>query len=189
MENQETYTAFHQQKRISHGNLETMLLETKAYLESVNQHQILIFADQTGKQIDFDFSGSPTEVLARVMPTQQSGRGRPKLGVTSREVSLLPRHWEWLEAQPSGASATLRRLIDTARKSSTELERQTIEAVGKFMTSMAGNLPNYEEATRALYGKDWAHLKTLIQPWGTDLQSYILERLATLESKPSQLAD
>jgi hypothetical protein len=182
MENQETYTSFYQQKRISHGTLQTMLLETKAFIEAQQDHNVLIFEDQTGKQIDFDFFGSPTEILARVIPIPNTGRGRPKLGVTSREVSLLPRHWEWLESQPSGASATLRRLIEQRAKSPSERERQITEAIGRFMTSMVGNAPNFEEASRALYSKDWTRFKTLITPWETDLQNYILERLSTLET-------
>ncbi len=173
MENQDTYTSFYQQKRIAHGNLETMLLETKKHIEQHGEHHMLIFADITGKQIDFDFRGSPEEILARAIPPVQTGRGRPKLGVTSREVTLLPRHWQWLEAQPSGASATLRRLIEVTRNSSEEKTRQTIEAMSRFMTSMTGDAPNYEEATRALYARDWARFLELIADWHADIYTYL----------------
>jgi hypothetical protein len=47
----------------------------------------LIFHDQTGKQVDFDLRGSIREVLERVAPKPvRTGPGRPRLGVTSREV-------------------------------------------------------------------------------------------------------
>lgn len=117
------------------------------------------------------------------MPPVQTGRGRRKLGVTSREVTLLPRHWEWLEAQPSGASATLRRLIDVTRNSSEELQRQRIGAVGRFMTTMVGDASHFEEASRALYAKDFARLAELIDDWHTDIRAYILEQLKLELSK------
>jgi uncharacterized protein len=177
METQDTYTTFHHQTKIAHGTLETVLIKTKAHMESNSNHDLLIFHDQSGKQIDFDFRGTDAEILARVLPPMQTGRGRPKLGVTSREVTLLPRHWEWLEAQPSGASATLRRLIEAEKNSSQEQERQRIEAVGRFMSAMAGNAAHFEEASRALYAKDFVRLSALINDWQPDVRSYIIKRL------------
>ncbi|MFY0534142.1 DUF2239 family protein [Nannocystis pusilla] len=53
--------------------------------------------------------------LAAEEPPARTGPGRPKLGVVSREVSLLPRHWEWLERQPSGSR---RRCADSSRRRS-----------------------------------------------------------------------
>jgi hypothetical protein len=151
---------------------------------------VLIFEDQTGKQVDFDFRGGGDEVLAR-LPSHPlfaapqapektpAGPGRPKLGVVSREVSLLPRHWEWLERRPGGVSATLRRLIEEAKKrgQGEERARMARDAAGRFMWAIAGNLPNFEEATRALFAGDRARLEELIRRWPKDIRTHLL-RLA-----------
>ena len=140
---------------------------------------VLTFEDQTGRQVDFDLRGSLAEVLARATPPKpRTGPGRPKLGVASREISLLPRHWEWLEQQPHGASAALRRLVDQARSQDpdTQQGRQTREAMGRFMTAMAGNLPGYEEASRALYAVDRAGFEKYILEWPQDLKAYLQSR-------------
>jgi hypothetical protein len=94
--------------------------------------------------------------------------------VVAREVSLLPRHWEWLEQQPNGASAALRRLVDEARKRNPGEERRrlAIEAANRFLTAMAGNLPGYEEATRALFGRNQERFHELIREWPPDIQQY-----------------
>ncbi|HLM72344.1 MAG TPA: DUF2239 family protein, partial [Polyangiaceae bacterium] len=129
-------------RRIVSGDLKTMLLRTKAEIDRGPTEPILIFEDQTGQQVDFNFQGSPDEVLERAVPNKaRSGPGRPKLGVVSREVSLLPRHWEWLEQQPQGSSAALRRLVDEARKREPgkERARRARDAASKFMWVMAGN--------------------------------------------------
>ncbi len=120
----ETYTAFAGVERVATADLKTLLLETKRRIDGGEARTILIFEDATGAQVDFDLSGTPDEVLARLAAhphlapavgrevRARRGPGRPRLGVVSREVSLLPRHWEWLEAQPSGCSAALRRLVE-----------------------------------------------------------------------------
>ncbi len=77
---------------------------------------MLVFEVETGRQVDFDLRGEIQDVLERAMQGQRRGPGRPKLGVTSREVTLLPRLWGWLETQPSGTSAALRRLVEQAMK-------------------------------------------------------------------------
>jgi hypothetical protein len=198
METERTYTAFAGERLIAGGDLKTVLLGTKEYLDCGGADPVLIFEDQTGRQIDFDFRGTPEEVLARIpshpffAPAQcqedtKRGPGRPKLGVVSREISLLPRHWEWLGRQRGGASAALRRLIDEKRKGgeSKERARPAWEAAGKFMWAIAGNLPDFEEASRALYAKDRNRLTVLIRDWPEDIRNHI-ERLtaeaARLES-------
>lgn len=141
----------------------------------------MIFEDKTGRQVDFQFGGTLTEVLARALPAKERvGPGRPKLGVVSREVSLLPRHWEWLEEQPQGISATLRRLVDEAKKKNPgeQRARRGREAVSKIMTAIAGNLPGYEEATRALFAKDNARFAELVVAWPKDIERYLLRLLA-----------
>jgi hypothetical protein len=143
---------------------------------------ILIFDDSTGKQVDFDFRGTPEEVLARLSSHPlfvPAGPGRPKLGVTCREISLLPRHWEWLEKQPQGISAALRRLVEEAKQKEPDKERAKIarDAAGKFMWSMAGNLPDFEEASRALYAMDWGRFVKLIRRWPKDIRVHLRKLL------------
>jgi len=110
------------------------------------------------------------------------GRGRPKLGVVAREITLLPRHWDWLAAQPGGASATLRRLVENARRDGGADGRQRAarEAAYRFLSAVAGNLPGYEEALRALFAGDAAHFETQMADWPKDVRAYAL-RLARSE--------
>ncbi|WP_025597976.1 DUF2239 family protein [Burkholderia sp. WSM2230] len=107
------------------------------------------------------------------------GRGRPKLGVVPREVTLLPRHWDWLNAQPGGASVALRKLVETARAAGEHRDRKRAaqEAVYRFMTALAGNLPDYEDATRALYAGDRLRFEEKIAQWPEDVRAYTV-RLA-----------
>src|SRR5262249_47731929 len=117
MDDERTYTSFAGDRLIASADLRTTLLRTKQHLDGDGSASVLIFEDQTGRQVNFDFRGTPQEVLERSDAVKtRTGPGRPRLGVVSREVSLLPRHWEWLEQQPSGISAALRRLVDEARK-------------------------------------------------------------------------
>lgn len=174
-EGERTLTAFVGEKLLVTGELRAALLRAKKHLDAGGA-DLLIFEDQTGRQVDFDFRGTADEVISRAtVPPQKTGPGRPKLGVLSREVSLLPRHWEWLEAQPSGASAAIRRLIDEARKREPEKERARTarDAAGKVMWSLAGNLPDFEEASRALYSGDWDKVKDLIHKWPKDIRKYV----------------
>ncbi|HEY4089442.1 MAG TPA: DUF2239 family protein [Bryobacteraceae bacterium] len=170
-----TYTAFVGWTRVASGPLEETLRQIKE-IKALGDQTLLIFEDSTGKQVDFDLRGSIDEVLARVAPkTNRTGPGRPKLGVVSREISLLPRHWEWLEAQPQGASAAIRRLVDDARKQDSGETRAKIDAIGRVMSAIGGNLPGFEEAYRALYARDRERLAAQIADWPTDLREYILE--------------
>src|SRR4051812_25358055 len=113
----QTYAAFAGDALVARGDLGTMLRGAKRHLDAHGDGGLLIFEDRTGKQVDFDFRGTADEVIARAAPPPaKAGPGRPKLGVTAREVTLLPRQWEWLELQPQGISAALRRLVDEARR-------------------------------------------------------------------------
>ncbi|HTX37983.1 MAG TPA: DUF2239 family protein [Bryobacteraceae bacterium] len=178
-----TYTAFLDNALVATGPLETTLPAVKARFDHNPGDLVLIFEDQTGRQVDFDLRGSLPEVLARAVPSTgtatRSGPGRPKLGVVSREISLLPRHWEWLEEQPNGASAALRRLVDEARNRNPAGQRARLatEAAGRFLSATAGNLPGYEEATRALYAGNRPLFEDRIRDWPVDLRAYVLSRL------------
>ena len=172
---EQTYTAFAGHERVTSGDLEQTLTRLWEHFRAGGA-AVLIFEDQTGRQIDFDFRGTLDEVLARAVPGRRRGPGRPKLGVVSREVSLLPRHWEWLEHQRSGISAALRRLVDEARKREPEHERvrRARDAAGRFMWGIAGDLPGFEEASRALYAEDQERLEDLVGEWPPDVRAHLL---------------
>lgn len=183
-----TYTAFTGDRLLISGPLPTMLLRTKEHLDRASSERVLIFDDLTGQQVEFDFQGTAEEVLARHAPPPRTGPGRPKLGVVSREISLLPRHWEWLERQPNGASAALRRLVEEASKKSPGKERARLarDAIYKVMSAMAGNLPGFEEASRALFASDRARFEELIRDWPADIRDHLarqVEQCARLEDE------
>jgi uncharacterized protein len=173
MEDEKTYTAFLGTTLVHSGPLDRVLTAVKSRFDQDPGAPILLFEDQSGRQVDFDLRGTLAEVLARALPERAStGPGRPKLGVIAREVTLLPRHWEWLEQQPNGASAALRRLVDEARKRDPGAQqvRLVIEATGRFLSAMAGNFGGYEEATRALYTRNRKRFDELIHDWPEDIQ-------------------
>jgi uncharacterized protein len=181
MEDGRTYTAFAGDRLLVSGGLRTMLLQVKERLDRGESGGILIFEDQTGRQVEFNFQGTPEEVIEREAPPtpRAAGPGRPKLGVVCREVSLLPRHWDWLEQQPNGISAALRRLVEEASKRDPGEERARLarEAASRVMSVMAGNLPGFEEASRALFARDRARFAQRIHGWPEDIRKH-LERLA-----------
>lgn len=180
--------AFANTDRLAFGPPETVVPVVKNYAEANAEHSILIFNTEDSKPIEIDLRGSIADILASFPPEESaptSGTntdvtnrlpGRPKLGVTSREVTLLPRHWEWLSQQTGGASVTLRKLVDEARHSSKEKDalRAAQESTYRFMTAMAGNEVNYEGAVRALYERDIILLRRLIETWPKDIQSHTL---------------
>ena len=172
MNSDTTYTAFVGTTLVASGTRREVVAELKSRFDLDAGTLFLTFDDQTGKHVDFDLRGALNEVLARCEPPPRVGPGRPKLGVVAREVSLLPRHWEWLEQQPSGASAAIRRLVDEARKRNPDEQdaRRVIEATGRFLSAMAGNFPGYEEASRALYARDKKRFYELMRDWPRDIR-------------------
>ncbi len=134
---------------------------------------ILVFDDETGAPLDVD-------LREPAPPEKAAGPGRPRLGVVAREVTLLPRHWEWLAAQPGGASVTLRKLVDAARHDNpqAQIARRRQEAAYRFMLAIGGNLPGFEEASRALFAGDLARLATLIADWPADVRDHALKLAA-----------
>lgn len=184
-----TYTSFAAHRRLASGSLKTAALPVIRSQQDGSEGPFLIFDDSTGRTIDLDLRGTPEEVLARLAlpdshplpsadeaPATNRGRGRPKLGVVPREVTLLPRHWEWLATQPGGASVALRKLVEKARKSHAETDRlrSTQERAYRFMSTMAGDFPGFEEASRALFANDPARLRSLIAGWPEDVREYVL---------------
>ena len=136
------------------------------------QGDIHVFDDENGRAVDLDL----WDAAASANATAQRGRGRPKLGVVSREVTLLPRHWEWLGGQPGGASAALRRLVDAARKAEPGPAARR-ESVHRFLTAMGGDRPGYEEALRALYRGEMDRFHAFIAEWPVDVRRYAVALL------------
>ena len=168
------FTVFVGDRLLARGDLGRVARAAHEHAEA----QPAAFDDATGRAIDLDLRGSAEDAAARVSPQPaKPSRGRPKLGVTAREVTLLPRHWDWLSDQPGGASATLRRLVDEARRRSggADAARQAQEAAYRVMTALAGDLPGYEEAVRALFALDAARLSDEISAWPQDVAAYVRE--------------
>jgi len=162
------FTAFLNHRQVAKGSRER-IVEYALRLPPIEQGAMLVFADETGRVIDLDFSQSEGAA--------PRGVGRPKLGVQAREVTLLPRHWEWLSEQSGGASASLRRLVDEARSKGRNARDQQ-DAAYRFMQALCGDMVGYEEALRAVYRSDAAGLSAHIQDWPEDVKAYVLELLA-----------
>lgn len=178
-----SFTAFEGTNRIASGSLAEVALKVKQAMEAGGEQSVFIYDDSTGRQIDidmrqFEHPGQP-EVPAEPAQTDEGvrGRGRPRLGVVAREVTLLPRHWDWLATQPGGASVALRKLVEEARKASGARDkvRSAQEAAYHFMSAMAGNLPGFEEASRALFACDRRRFGELIAGWPSDIRDHAVK--------------
>ncbi len=168
--------AFDGPRRIAAGLHADVVQRVSAHLAANPHAQVLVFNADSGRQVDLDLR------LAGVMPPPQTeaakpGKGRPKLGVVAKEVTLLPRHWEWLAQQPGGASATLRKLIERASKDPAAQQQARATAAYHFMHAVAGNLAGFEEASRLLFAGNIAELKVVVARWPGDIGSQILELL------------
>jgi len=176
-------TAFLGFRRIATGPILDVALAAHDAVREAPDQPLLIFSDEDARPVEIDLRGSAEEVAARLTvatpPSKPAGPGRPKLGVTAREVTLMPRHWEWLAAQPGGASVALRKLVEQARKAddAPARARQSQDAAYRFMSAMSGNEPGFEEASRALFGGNRAHFDALVEPWPADVRDH-LRRLA-----------
>jgi len=172
-------TAFDGSRKIASGTLGDVARAAKDWMDRNAQAAVLIFDDATSESIEVDFRGGPDDVVRRLPPipdasTAVRGPGRPKLGVVAREVTLLPRHWEWLNRQPGGSSVALRKLVEEARRAHQDRDRvrQAQEAAYRLMSAIAGNEPGFEEATRALFGGDAKRFTARIARWPADLRNH-----------------
>lgn len=198
----DAYSTFDGFRLIGSGSLLDNTLAAKKAAAASTAGPILTFDDHTGRTVDLDTRGSDAEIAARLragksaasapasadherapesaaassvaVPEAARGRGRPKLGVVAREVTLLPRHWDWLATQPGGASVALRKLVETARKTHADQDRLRLahERAYHFMLAIAGDLPGYEEATRALFANDEPKFRSLVAPWPPDVRDH-----------------
>jgi hypothetical protein len=171
-----TCIAFAGTDRIASGTLHEVAAQAKALLDRNPAAQILIFDDLTSQPVEIDFRGSPEDVLRRLPAAEAEPKrpGRPKLGVVAREVTLLPRHWEWLASQPGGASVALRKLVDQARHANRGKDeiRQAREATYRFLHAVAGNEPGFEEALRALFAGQGARFEECSESWPRDIRDH-----------------
>jgi uncharacterized protein len=181
------YIAFDGDRRIAAGDLRSVARAAKATLDRHSDASILVFDGRTSDPIEIDFRGAIADGLARLpqtpdaaeaaedaVPSAPRGPGRPKLGVVAREVTLLPRHWEWLAQQRGGASVAIRRLVEAARRGDEGHDhiRLAQEAAYRFMSAMAGNKPHFEEAVRALFAGDPPRFEKLIAGWPADVRDH-----------------
>jgi len=182
-----SYCAFLGIRRLAEGSLPDIARAAAAAAQAARPHETLLVFDAEGRQVELDLRGTPEEAAARAAASASSastaapanpaarGRGRPQLGVVAREVTLLPRHWEWLAAQPGGASATLRRLVEEARRQVGDNPvRRAQERAYRFLTAIGGNLPGYEDALRALFGRDAQRFSEALAAWPEDIRSHAL---------------
>src|SRR5690242_6890662 len=176
-------TAFDGHRLLAYGPCAEVALAAKRALDAGAAGPVQVFDDRSGRPVEFDLRGSEDEVLGRLQtaPPLARGPGRPRLGVTPREVTLLPRHWDWLAAQPGGASAVLRRLVEQAIREggAAQRAREASEAVDRFMLAMTGNLPGHEEASRAFWRGERTRFTALTAAWPTDVRDH-LRRLAAI---------
>jgi hypothetical protein len=185
-------TAFERLRCVGAGDLRDVALKTRAVVARGQQEPVLVFNDDTGELIELDLRGSDDDVLRRlshqderpapdapIEPPRLRGPGRPRLGVVAREVTLLPRHWDWLATQPGGASVALRRLVDEARKTHADRDRvrHAREVAYRVLSALAGNLAGFEEAMRALFAGDAQRFDEQTSQWPPDVRAYAL-RLA-----------
>lgn len=168
----ESVFAFAGEKLIAQGLID----EVKEKIQNhVDKQNFLFFDRDNGKQVSLSFDEQSDPLLlnsSEAMPEVKNRPGRPKLGVVGREITLLPRHWEWLDGQRGGASATLRRLIDQHRLDSTSEDkvRQAQDNTNRFIYAIAGNLSNFEEAVRALYGNNPDGFAECMKLWPADIR-------------------
>ena len=177
-------TAFAGIHRIASGELRHVALIAKQVFDSEPSQSILVFEDATGVVVELPLELPAAELLRTLnatpaepelaAPTAARGPGRPRLGVVAREITLLPRHWDWLSAQPGGASVTLRRLVENARKLTAHGDRRGVaqEAAYRFMHALAGNLPGYEDATRALFAGNFTRFEEVLARWPEDVREH-----------------
>lgn len=194
------FTAFIGPKRLAAGPLAEVAIAVMQASRQPGAPSIIIFSDTTGQPTDLDLRGTESDVIARLpqpasqpdaesegnASTQPRGRGRPKLGVVAREVTLLPRHWEWLGAQPGGASVALRKLVEDARRTNGDADRARAarDAAYRFMSVMAGNLAGFEEASRALFADDRRRFVGLVAGWPDDIRDHVVKLACSDRAEP-----
>lgn len=166
------FTAFSGARLLVRGSWAQASAAARHALTADPEAVVLVFDDETGAVADLE----PEQDLGHAGDPIGRGRGRPRLGVVAREVTLLPRHWDWISAQPGGASAALRRLVDEARRRDAGRTdaRLARERAYRFMSAMAGDLPGFEDASRALFAGDAPGLEAHMAGWPADVRAHVM---------------
>ncbi|HEX4932782.1 MAG TPA: DUF2239 family protein [Gemmatimonadaceae bacterium] len=174
--------AFEGDRLLARGAFDQVALAVQGAQARGAAAPILVFDAVTSEPVDVDPRALGAHQGVASLPLRGAedadephrGPGRPRLGVVAREVTLLPRHWEWLSTQPGGASATIRRLVEQARGDHTARDRvrQAQDSAYRFMVTALGNHPQFEEATRALFAGDRERFVALSEPWPRDLRDH-----------------
>lgn len=194
-----SHDAFVGHQLLASGNLQQVATAVFRAIALDPDASILVFGSETGRPVDLDLRGTEDEVAARYArsdgkptatttdPGVTRARGRPRLGVVSREVTLLPEHWGWLATQPGGASVALRKLVLQAMRSSAgqDASRRARDRTYAFMAAIAGDFPGFEEATRALFAGDLERLATLIAGWPPDIRRHVAQLLQSARGEPA----
>ena len=175
-------TAFAGRTHLASGALAEVAVAAR---DAGPEASVLVFDDMSGRVIDLDLRGGETAIRRRYQQAEphpettppegaERARGRPKLGVIAREVTLLPRHWDWLNAQPGGASVALRKLVEPALRAGADRDRMRVakEATYRFISAMAGNEPGFEEAARALFAGNCPRFEAETEGWPADIRRY-----------------
>ena len=172
------FIAFAGPVRIARGDIDAVARAVHARQGAGETAPILVFDAAASTLVDLDLRGDADEAAARARARfapegEPRGRGRPKLGVEAHEVTLLPRHWDWLRAQPGGASIALRKLVEAASRDPKALRRRAQDCAYRFMSAMAGDLPGFEETSRSLFAGDAAAFATGIAGWPDDIRDHL----------------
>jgi hypothetical protein len=184
-----TWIAFADHKRIALGEPKDVATRVRAFVDSQPEVPVLILDASSSEPVEVDLRGNLATMLKRLPRVQDPaldtaaaevaprGPGRPRLGVVAREVTLLPRHWDWLGTQPGGASVALRKLVEKAQRASAESDRRRVatESAYRFMHALAGNEKGFEEASRALFAGELHRLKHEVASWPRDVRTHLLE--------------
>ena len=186
------WVAFSGMRRLALGRPRVVAAAVKQLIDANAEANVLVFDVQSSEPVEIDLRGSIEDVLGRLPPDAEPAAGpetgpasapsvarapgRPKLGVVAREVTLLPRHWEWLSAQPGGASVALRKVVEQGLRASAEADRRRLaqESTYRFLNAIAGNLPCFEEAVRALFAGDGEHFAEQMADWPEDIREHAL---------------
>ncbi|NMW19663.1 MAG: DUF2239 family protein [Chlorobiaceae bacterium] len=196
-QNIQYFTAFDGSRCIAEGGLVEVIIKVKEKIDIGEALSVLIFDGISSDLVEVDFRGTKEDVLKSLgnstalennQETIYRGPGRPKLGVIPREVTLLPRHWEWLNSQPGGASVALRKLVEEARRMNSDRDqlRTAQEAVYRFMSAMAGDLPGFEEAARALFAVTSEKFNEIVTTWPDDIRKHVQQLSGSIfNKKPS----
>lgn len=166
-------TAFASCKQIAFGECAQVLAQIGS-MTFPQDTSIRVFGDETGECLDFDLR---VKVLTKSAMGKSAlstsvvrSMGRPRLEVVAGEVPLLPRHWEQFDRQPGGTSVALRRMVDEGRKigQGRDSVRAPRETACRSMRNMAGALPGYEHAARALFRGNKALFEKAVAHWPAD---------------------